>query len=214
MLTRKNRIVLTIIMLCAFGAFTTGLFVSQHLNKTKQIDASQFHGTLLNQPREIEQFALTGTDNARFDNHSLQGKWTMIFFGFTNCGYLCPTTMAELARMYTLLEKEKVSPLPKVVMISIDPERDTLEGLKKYSTAFNANFYAARGEDEAVRKMSREMGIAYGKVALATSTSPNNYDVQHSGAVMLFNPQGQLSAFFTTPHQAELLVEDYKLLVS
>jgi protein SCO1 len=211
---KKNRVKLTVILLLAFAALITGLFISQKVNGKKEIDLSQFHGTLLHQPREIEQFALTGIDNSRFDNQSLQGEWTMVFFGFTNCGYLCPTTMAELAKMYRVLENKGVKPLPRVVLISIDPERDTLEKLKSYTTAFNSHFYAARGDDADVRKMTREMGIAYGKVAIPTAADPNNYDVQHSGAVMLFNPQGQLNAFFTTPHQAQLLAEDYQLLVS
>ena len=210
---KNNRVRLTVIILLAFAALVTGLFVSQHLNRKKEIDPSRFHGTLLQQPREIEKFALMGIDNAPFDNSSLQGQWTMVFFGFTNCGYLCPTTMAELGKMYRVLENKGVKPLPRVVLISIDPERDTLEKLKQYTTAFNSHFYGARGEDVDVKKMTREMGIAYGKVAIPTATDPNNYDVQHSGAVMLFNPQGQLNAFFTTPHQAQLLAEDYQLLV-
>jgi protein SCO1/2 len=210
---KKNRITLTVIVLFAFAALITGLFVSQHISIKKRIDTSKFHGTLLNKPREIEQFVLAGIDNAKFDNQSLQGQWTMMFFGFTSCGYLCPTTMAELAKMYRILNEKGVKPMPKVVMITIDPERDNTDKLKNYATAFNSNFYAAYGEQESLKKMTREMGIAYGKVVSNTITDNNNYDIQHSGAIMLFNPQGELSAFFTTPHQAELLAEDYQLLV-
>lgn len=213
MLTRKNRVTLTISLLLAFAALITGLFVSEHLMVKKKIDLSKFHGTLLNKPREIEQFSLKGIDNLPFNNDSLQGQWTMIFFGFTQCGYLCPTTMAELAKMYRILEAKEVKPLPRVVLITIDPSRDSLDKLKSYSTVFNSNFYAARGNDDDIKKMTREMGIVYGKVIISKD-NPENYDVQHSGAVMLFNPQGELSAFFTTPHQAQLLAEDYQLLVA
>jgi protein SCO1/2 len=58
------------------------------------------------------------------------------------------------------------------------------------------------------------MGIAYAKIALPSSAEGENYDMQHSGAIMLFNPQGELAAFFTTPHQATLLAKDYRLLVT
>ncbi|ASQ45233.1 SCO family protein [Legionella clemsonensis] len=198
----------------AFVAILGGVWVAQYLHAGKKINIEQFNGTYLETPREINQFTLTGIDNQPFNNESLKGQWTMIFFGFTNCGYLCPTTMAELAKMYRTLEEEGVQPLPRVVMISIDPARDDLDKLDHYVKAFNPHFYGARGADEIVKQMTREMGIAYAKIAISNSNDPNNYDVQHSGAVMLFNPQGELNAFFTTPHQASLLAKDYQLLVS
>jgi len=213
MLARKNRITVTILVLLAIASLITGLFVSQYSHRKTTIDSSQFHGTLLEKPREIEQFTLVGMDNRPFTNQGLQGQWTMIFFGFTNCSYLCPTTLAELAKMYRILEDKHVKPMPKILFISIDPERDKPAKLKSYITGFNPNFYAAWGEADVISKMTREMGVVYGKVASTTSNDPANYDVQHSGALMLFNPQGELSAFFTTPHQAELLAEDYQLLL-
>jgi len=214
MFAKKNRITLTVLALLAFGALITGIFVSQHLSTLKKIDPNLLHGTLLDKPREVNQFSLTGTDSLPFTNASLQGQWTLVFFGFTQCGYLCPTTMAELAKMYRLLEDNSVKPLPHIVMVSIDPQRDSLDKLNQYVTAFNPHFYGARGNEEAVNRMTRELGIAYARVALPTVEDPKNYDVQHSGALMLFNPKGELSAFFTTPHQADFLAKDYQLLVA
>ncbi len=211
---KKKRITLTVCILLGIIGLLSGVFVSQHLDFHKKINVADFHGTYLEHPRTINQFSLLGTDQKPFDNNSLQGQWTMVFFGFTNCGYLCPTTMAELGKMHRILEAKGISKLPHVVMISIDPERDTFEKLGSYVTAFNPTFYGARGADESVKLMTREMGIAYGKIANRDSTDPQNYDVQHSGAVMLFNPHGELNAFFTTPHHAELLAKDYMLLVS
>ena len=183
-----------------------------HFNK--KVDATQFHGTYLGKPRSVNPFSLTGIDEKPFDNSSLQGKWTLMLFGFSNCGYLCPTSMAELGKMYRMLEKKKVKQLPQVVMISVDPARDNLEKLAHYVKAFHPNFYAARGEEESIALLALEMGIAFTKVNDKDSADPQVYDVQHGGAVMLFNPQGELSAFFTTPHHADLLVKDYLLLVS
>ena len=205
---------ITVAILLAISALFTGLFVSQHLHSKKKIDVAQFHGTYLENPRPVNEFALTGIDNKSFDNSSLQGHWTLVFFGFTNCGYICPTTMAELSKMYHLLEDKKVKDLPQVVMISIDPQRDNIEKLNSYVTSFQSSFYGARGEETAIKAMTREMGVAYAKVVNKDSADPQNYDMQHSGAVMLFNPQGELNAFFTTPHRADLLAKDYMLLIS
>ncbi|WP_058505164.1 SCO family protein [Legionella nautarum] len=214
MAAQKNRITLTVIVLLGFVALIAGLFVSQHLPFKKKIDPNNFHGTLLEKPREVNQFSLTGIDNQVFNNASLQGQWTIIFFGFTNCGYVCPTTMTKLNKMYRLLEEKQVKPLPKIVMISIDPERDNLDKLNHYVKAFNPDFYGARGDDEMIKQMTREMGIAYAKVTAPNAQDSESYDMQHSAALMLFNPQGELMAFFTTPHRADLLAKDYQLLVS
>ncbi|STX50605.1 SCO1/SenC family protein [Legionella busanensis] len=207
----KKRVVVGSVF--AVIALAMGVTLSNSFYKEKKIDPEQFHGTLLQKPREIQQFNLTGVDNQPFNNKSLHGKWTMVFFGFTSCGYLCPTTMSELAKMYRILEQEHIKPLPQVVMISIDPNRDSLDKLKNYVINFDSHFYGARGEEAIVKRMTHEMGVAYSKVSLPNSTDSENYDMQHSGAVMLFNPKGELSAFFTTPHQANLLAKDYQLLV-
>lgn len=204
----------TVTILLAFIGLFAGVFIAQHVHIKKKIDVAAFHGTYLENPRTVNKFSLTGTDQKPFNNQSLQGHWTVLFFGFTNCGYLCPTTMAELSKMYRILEVKGVKNLPRVVMISIDPERDNLDKLGHYVTSFHASFYGATGDDEAMKLMTREMGIAYGKVPDRDSTEPQNYDIQHSGALMLFNTQGELTAFFTTPHHADLLAKDYMLLVS
>jgi protein SCO1/2 len=205
---------LTVAILIAIGALFTGIFVSQHLHTKKKIDIAKFHGTYLENPRTVNNFSLTGSDNKAFTNSTLQGHWTLVFFGFTNCGYLCPTTLAELGKMYRILQDKKIKELPQVVMISIDPDRDSIEKLGQYVTTFQPQFYGARGEEQDIKAMTREMGIAYAKVINKDSSDPKNYDMQHSGAVMLFNPQGELNAFFTTPHRADLLAADYMLLIS
>lgn len=209
-----KKIQVTVLIVLGIAALFTGLFVSQHLYSKKHIDPAQFHGTYLENPRTVNDFSLIGSDGKVFTNASLQGHWTLVFFGFTSCGYVCPTTMAELGKMYRILQSKQVKNLPQVLMISIDPERDSIKKLNAYVTSFQPDFYGARGEEKAIKAMTREMGIAYEKVANKDGSDPQNYDVQHSGAIMLFNPQGELNAFFTSPHHADLLAKDYMLLVS
>ena len=206
---KKNHLRLTVVILVAFAALMLGLFVALHMKKNIHLQ----QGTLLEKPRPVHSFSLTGTDQKEFNNERLKGKWTMIFFGFTNCGYLCPTTMAELGKMYRLLEEKGAKNLPNVVMVSIDPKRDSLEKLTHYVKSFHPDFYGARGDDPSIKSMTEELGVAYFKVAMKNADE-KNYDVEHTGTVMLFNPNGELQAFFTTPHQAELLVEDYLVLAS
>ena len=205
---------MTVAGLLALVALVLGVFISQFVHMNKGIDVRQFNGTLLDKPREVRPFALTGIDNVSFNNASLQGHWTMMFFGFTSCSSICPTTMAELGKMYRLLEEKGVKALPSVVMVSVDPGRDSLDKLDHYVKAFNPHFYGARGDEKSINKITQEMGIAYAKIALQGSVDAQNYDIEHTGTVILFNPQGELSAFFTVPHKAPLLAKDYLLLIS
>lgn len=208
----KQRISVTVLMLIAIAALIAGLFVAQHLPSKKAALAEEFKGTLLSQPREIAPFSLTGIDDKPFNRDSLVGHSTLIFFGFTHCGSICPVTMAELAKMYRLLEQDGVTSLPQVVMISVDPERDSLAQLSAYVKAFNPHFYGARGSSKVVHQLAKELGVVYTKVIEKQGEPTENYNIQHSGAVMLFNSQGQLIAFFTPPLKAADLAGDYELL--
>lgn len=214
MVDKTKRITLTIIILLAIMALSAGVFVSQHMHAKKKVDVSKLHGTLLDVPRPVQAFSLTGIDARLFNNDSLRGSWTMMFFGFTHCGSMCPTTMAELGKMYRLLKEKGVKTLPQVVMISVDPERDSQKKLGNYVKAFDPHFYGARGSETSIKAMTREMGIAYIKIAPEGTIDASNYDIEHTGTVMLFNPQGELAAFFTSPHQADLLAQDYMMLVN
>ncbi|MBA2648258.1 MAG: SCO family protein [Legionella sp.] len=211
-LKKTTRNYLGICLLSLVGLIA-GILLSKHVHIPKKIDLTHFHGTYLETPRTVQPFKLKGIDNKLFDNSKLKGKWTFVFFGFTQCGYLCPTTMAELGKMYKILEKKELE-LPQVVMISIDPESDTLDKLKQYVQAFNPKFFAARGNDSIIEAMTKEMGIVYQKIASKSGDSKRRYDIQHSGAIMLFNPKGQLNVFFTLPHNANLMAKDYMLLAS
>lgn len=210
----NTRKAITVTALVGLAALFAGLFLFQHLHFKEEIDPNTFHGTYLKQSRPISAFELTGTDGQTFDNDHLKGQWTMVFFGFTNCGYVCPTTMAELGKTYRLIKEKNIKPAPKVVMISIDPARDSLEKLKNYVHSFDVNFYGARGSQDKIKHMTREMGVVYTKVLPKQDQSSDNYDIQHSGAIIVFNPKGELNAFFTAPHHAEDIAEDYRKIVS
>lgn len=211
---KSNHMTLILTGFLALMALVFGVYLSQQWFSEKSIDISQFNGTILTKPRIIHPFVLTGTDSKRFDNHELQNHWTMMFFGFTQCGSICPTTMAELGKMMRLLTQKGIKPLPQVVMISVDPARDSVEKLAKYVKAFDSHFYGARGEPDEVTRMAKEMGVAFSKVVAKSNDSSKHYTIEHTGTIMLLNPRGELAGFFTSPHQASMLAQDYIRLVS
>ena len=209
MVDKTNRIRLTALILFSLVALFFGLFVGQHL-KFKDKDMSNFSGVWLENPRDIAAISLQDTANNLFNNESFTGHWTMLFFGFTSCPSLCPTTMAELGKMYRKLESLGVKNLPQVIMVSLDPQRDNPEKLGNYVRAFDRHFLGLTGDEQTINKMAREMGIASTKV---DGSDEQSYNIEHTGTVILINPNGKINGFFTSPLNADALAKDYKKVV-
>jgi len=165
-------------------------------------------GTIFPVPRDISPFSLVYADQKPFTNQNLKGHWSMLFFGFTNCPSLCPTTLNVLNKMYTAMQKDQIKQLPQIVFISVDPDRDTALKTNKYAMSFNKQFIGATGTKNNIKKLADELSIMYMKVKNTNANNPNDYQVDHSGTILLFNPQGQLLALFSTPHDADNLKND------
>ncbi|MEM1243957.1 MAG: SCO family protein [Pseudomonadota bacterium] len=206
---RNKNLSRTLILLVLFLAVIIGAFVYSMSNKQTVIHKPMQlkNATVFPQPRAIAAFKLTDDLGQPFTNVNLEGHWTWMFFGFTNCPHICPTTMYELKKAYNLIADEKLAQ-PQIVFISIDPERDTTSRIHQYVTGFNKNFIGATGSKTALAKLTDDLKILY----LKTNQS-KNYDIDHSGAIMLFNPQGRLTAIFSMPHDAVAMAQDYMTIL-
>lgn len=159
-------------------------------------------GTWLPQPRPLPELSLTDQSGRPFTLESLKGHPTLVFFGFTHCPDVCPTTLAKLARV----TKTANVPGLKVLLVSVDPQRDTPEQLERYVHAFNPDFGAVTGKPEEIERVAKEFGVAVVKVDLAGG----DYTVDHSAVVFLLNNQGQRVALFTPPFQIEPVAADLR----
>ncbi len=176
-------------------------------------EESKIDGVYLTKPTTINDFNLTDNAGQAFTKASLKDHWTLMFFGFTNCGMICPTTMAALNQMYQTLSKDlPPDKMPQVVMVSVDPDRDTVERMNEYVTAFNPHFIGVRAEMPEVDKLKAQLHIVSAKMQVGENK--NQYTINHSAEIMVFNPQGQLQAYLSFPHKAEQLVKDYKFMLS
>ena len=160
-------------------------------------------GTLLQPARALPAFALTDAEGRPLTNASLQGHWTIVFAGFTTCPDVCPTTLTLLKNV--LADLGPLADRVQVLLLSVDPERDTPEKLKSYVHYFDPRFTGATGPTEELDKLARAMSFVYAKVPGAT---PETYTMDHSAALMLGDPQGQLAGFFTAPHRRAALAAD------
>lgn len=192
-------------MIAAFAA-AMGLALGLVFMKPKAVSIDS--GTLLQPPRALPAFALTDEEGQPFTNQRLEGRWTVVFVGFATCPDVCPAT---LTTMKTVMEG--LGPLAdnmQMLLLSIDPERDTPERLKSYVEYFDQRFIAATGSTDELDKLGRAMSFVYTKVPGAT---PETYTMDHSSALMLLNPQGQLAGFFTPPFAKPAMVADLTALL-
>lgn len=149
---------------------------------------------LLQTPRKFSEFEFTDHKGQPFGREQLKDKWSLIFFGFTHCPDICPTTMASAAKMYAGLEDDEKDQL-QVILISLDPERDTTEKLAEYVPYFNPDFIGATGNKYVLLKLATELNVAFSKVEL----EGGDYTIDHSGNMILVNPYGHYYGFLKPP---------------
>jgi protein SCO1 len=188
-------------------------FGTAYAGELKHLDASQLTGTVLDKPKPIKNFSLKKTDGTLLTTQSFMGHWTLLFFGFTRCGYVCPTSLGALKNTYEALQKS-TAPKPQIIFVSIDPERDDLARIHRYVTSFNKDFMGATGSKTELNALTSQLGILYMKVVQPRSKKSDNYDIDHSGSILLVDPEGRLIAVFSMPHKAESIAKDYKIITS
>lgn len=198
---------LSVVALAIF-ALVIGALVSKAVNDSSS-SKPETHATLITPAKSLPPFELSSTSGGVFDNSSLEGHWTLMFFGFTYCPDICPTTLATMRQLVELAQQRAGLSVPEVRFVSVDPERDTLDNLEMYVKYFNENFKAATGSHDALRRLASPLGILYAKVGPnVTGSAAEQYLVDHSASVLLLNPKGQLQAVFAMPHDVQKMLED------
>jgi protein SCO1/2 len=166
--------------------------------------------TLFPDPKPLTAFALTDHQDRVFDLASLKGKWSFLFFGFTHCPDICPTTLAILARARDDIAKSAAGAEDiQIVFISVDPNRDTASKLKQYVTHFHTTFLGVTGDDAQIGNLAGQLGAAY---EVSITPGMENYPVNHAAAVFLVDPQAQYHAVFTPPLDAEVISTRFKVV--
>lgn len=137
-----------------------------------------------------------------------RGKAVMLYFGFTHCQDVCPSAMADLARVVTRLgtQGKKI----QVLFVTVDPERDTPPVLAKYATAFHPDFLGLRGEPAATTAMAKEFKFYH---AAHGSDALGNYTVDHGSAIYVYGPQGRCRLLMSAPRDVEAMATDMALLL-
>jgi protein SCO1/2 len=162
-------------------------------------------GTSLPQPRALRDFNLVDTHGAAASLATLRGHPTLVFFGFTHCPDVCPTTLALLASVQkqAIPQDQRLAGL-KVALVTVDPERDTPQQLGSYIAAFHGDFIGLTGSPPEIVKASQSFGVAAARVDLGGG----NYTMDHSATVFALDSQARIVAVFTPPLTAAALTRD------
>jgi protein SCO1/2 len=149
---------------------------------------------LLDTPRDFGEINLLDQNGSAFTRDRFKGKWTLVFFGFTYCPDVCPTTMSFLNELMGQLEGTEAQDTA-VVMVSVDPARDTVQQLASYVPYFNPEFTGVTGEFLDVHRFATALNTPFRKVP----GQGDSYQVDHSANVVLINPRGDYHGFFKAP---------------
>lgn len=195
--SQTRGIALTVVGLLIFIAIVVGSFVHK-VGQPRVLTAAEMKNNgawVFEQPRRLEPFQLLDHHGQAFTRESLQGHWTLVFFGFTYCPDICPTTMALLNQFMQKLEGLPEAQDTRVVMVSVDPARDTVEQLAQYVPYFNPDFLGVTGEFLDIHRFATNLNTPFRKVP----GQGEDYQVDHSANIVLINPRGDYHGFFRAP---------------
>ncbi|MGB5520793.1 MAG: SCO family protein [Gammaproteobacteria bacterium] len=202
MLSRVSVLKKLAVVLIAVMAMAAGFWMATQLTQPASVNLPQIQGSVVNPARQIVVPDLIKHDGEAFMNEDLNNQWTLIFFGYTHCPDICPITMNVLAEA----KKKATGDFPQVVFISVDPQRDTVDLLGDYVHYFDPAFIGVTGDEKMIQALTLQTSVVYMRVPGA-SGSENDYLVDHSSAVLLINPKGQLAAFLQAPHTPSSILD-------
>ena len=161
--------------------------------------------TLLPEPLNLPAVQLTDQHGLDFSTRELEGAFSLMFFGFTHCPDICPITLQTLANVDAQLRAKGLD-TPRVVFVSVDPDRDTPAQIERYLENFNSGFVGITGTQRALQPLIAALGVTVQRQEFPGETA---YNVTHNSTVYLIGPQAELVALFSAPHDAAVIATDY-----
>jgi protein SCO1 len=161
-------------------------------------------GTALPEPRALPAFALVDQARHPFGRARFEGRWSLLFTGFTHCPDVCPTTLALMSELSRRVARDDL----QFVFLSVDPERDTPDAVARYLAHFDTSLVGATGARAEMERLTAGLGLAQ----VRNPGSGDEYTVDHSTAFVLIDPEARLSGYFPAPHERDALAADLAAL--
>ena len=198
-----NRRNIIFIVLILFGI--TGLFTYfQSLPSLLEKKPSLVTGKILTRPMEIDNFELIDQNNEVFNKKSLVGSWTVLFFGYTNCPDVCPTTIYKLAEIKNGIKEDLPSANFNTVLVTLDPDRDSTERLDEYIGYFDKTMLGVTGTYENIQSFTSSLSVFYQRI-----NKDQGYDFNHTASIFVFDKDGSLFATMSPANTVGELEGDF-----
>ena len=194
-----------VIALAAGVALAAGMLLAMRTS----LPAVPAHATLYPEPAALADFSLVDQNDTPFTPASFAGQWDMVFFGFTSCPDICPATLQKLSMAKQTIQDAGADELPRIVLVSVDPERDTPEQMGRYVDYFGDGNIGVTGSLEGIAAFAKSIGIYFAKVDLENG----DYTMDHSAAVLVINPNAEITAVFGGSYGAEEYASDMQIII-
>lgn len=202
----------TLVVICAALAAGLGLYTAQRHFAPKPAPAAALPELkavrMFGAPRELSEWRLQGEDGRDLTRESIAGHWTLVFLGFTHCPDVCPTTLAELSKAQKIWRALPQSSRPRLLFVSVDPERDTPKIAGDYARYYDPDTLAATAAAQPLADFAQIMGLVYMKVPLPGG----DYSMDHSATLVLLDPQGRQAGLVRPPLDGKAIGEDLRKL--
>ena len=198
--------ILYIVVIAIAVAF--GVYLQQR-DATNQQMPSFEKLKLLPTPKTLGEVNFQSHNGSEFNKANLEGRWTILFFAFTNCPDICPSTLHTLKQVKANLDTAGVWNAFQLAMVTVDPERDSLERLAQYVPFFDKDFIGLRGDLDYTTKFAKNLGILFFKGEVLENGS---YEVDHGASLILVNPDGNYAGVIGAPHTVDPISRDLSKL--
>lgn len=193
MFNRTVLIVLAVALAAGLGLLASRQFFAEPAAPQPALQVVKLYP----QPRELPPFALQQSDGTQLVPGELHGHWTLVFIGFTFCPDVCPTTLARLAQAQKQWEALPESTRPRVLFVSVDPERDTPDRIGEYAHAFHRDTLAATADIPSLEAFARSLSMVFAKAPPPDGAPADRYSIDHSASMAVLDPQGRMAGVVT-----------------
>jgi protein SCO1/2 len=167
---------------------------------------------LFQPPRELPAFSLRQSDGTALVPGELKGHWTLVFLGFTHCPDVCPTTLAQLSQAQKQWSAIPDSTRPRVLFVSVDPERDTPDRIGEYAHGFHRDTIAATADIPALEQFTRSLSLVFAKMPAEEGRPADEYTMDHSATIVVLDPEGRMAGVIQPPFDPNAIASDFTAL--
>ncbi|MDI9240316.1 SCO family protein [Lysobacter sp. LF1] len=167
---------------------------------------------LFSPPRELPAYSLRQSDGTALIPGELKGHWTLVFLGFTHCPDVCPTTLADMAKAQKQWAALPESTRPRLLFVSVDPERDTPDRIGEYAHAFHRDTLAATADVPALESFAKSLSMVFAKVPPPEGIPADQYSMDHSASMAVLDPQGRMAGIVQPPFDPRAIAADMIVL--